>query len=96
MVLAFTGPGMPTAGWQTQLSAWLQHISSVALNSLAWIPGWAVALVVLLGFTLLVRRALRTRATPVDRSSDPADWDDNMPLQAADTVQEDRREQDQR
>ena len=27
VVLAFTGPGMPSGGWQTELSAWLQHIT---------------------------------------------------------------------
>ncbi|MFJ8814817.1 cytochrome c biogenesis CcdA family protein [Amycolatopsis thermoflava] len=63
MVLAFTGPGMPSGGWQTELSAWLQHISSVTLGAVAWFPGWALLLVLLLGFTLLLRRAVRTRRT---------------------------------
>ncbi|MGN2642159.1 MULTISPECIES: cytochrome c biogenesis CcdA family protein [Nocardia] len=29
IVLAFTGPGMPSGGWQTELSAWLQHLSAL-------------------------------------------------------------------
>jgi cytochrome c biogenesis protein CcdA len=64
VVLAFTGPGMPSGGWQTELSAWLQHISATALNALSWIPGWALAVVLLLGFALILRRAVRTRTTP--------------------------------
>lgn len=95
VVLAFTGPGMPSGGWQTQLSAWLQHISSVALNALSWIPGWAVAAVVLLGFALLIRRARRTRAT-TSPAPHPPDWNEEVPVQAPHTVQESRREQDQR
>ena len=78
VVLAFTGPGMPSGGWQTELSAWLQHISSVALNSMAWIPGWALLLVLLLGFALLIRRALRARPEP-----------EQIPV----TVEENRRDQ---
>ncbi|MGH3841961.1 MAG: cytochrome c biogenesis CcdA family protein, partial [Pseudonocardiaceae bacterium] len=45
VVLAFTGPGMPIGGWQTELSAWLQHLSSSALRALAWIPGWVLVVV---------------------------------------------------
>ena len=65
VVLAFTGPGMPSDGWQTELSAWLQHISSVALGALAWIPGWALLLVLLVGFALLTRRARRTKSAQI-------------------------------
>lgn len=96
VVLAFTGPGMPSGGWQTQLSAWLQHISSVALNALSFIPGWAVAAVVLLGFALLIRRARRTRATPAASTPHPPDSNEEVPVPATHTVQESRREQDQR
>jgi cytochrome c biogenesis protein CcdA len=97
VVLAFTGPGMPSGGWQTELSAWLQHISSVALGALAWIPGWALLLVLLLGFALLIRRALRTRTTPVpaEMGSTSCACEDE-PAQIPVTVEEDRREQDQR
>jgi cytochrome c biogenesis protein CcdA len=97
VVLAFTGPGMPSGGWQTELSAWLQHISSVALVALAWIPGWALLLVLLLGFALLIRRALRTRRTavPAETSSTSCACEDE-PAQIPVTVEENRREQDQR
>jgi cytochrome c-type biogenesis protein len=62
MVLAFTGPGMPSGGWQTSLSAWLQHIASAALHALSWIPGWVLLPVLLIGLALMIRRALRTEA----------------------------------
>ncbi|MEC3974429.1 cytochrome c biogenesis CcdA family protein [Amycolatopsis sp. H20-H5] len=98
MVLAFTGPGMPSGGWQTDLSAWLQHISSLALAALSWIPGWVLLVVLLLGFALLVRRARRNRtATATTPASSPpaccAEQNDTLtPV----TVEENRREQDQR
>jgi len=61
LVLAFTGPGMPSGGWQTEVSAWLQHLSSITVNALSWLPGWALALVLALGLALLIRRILRTK-----------------------------------
>jgi cytochrome c-type biogenesis protein len=81
VVLAFTGPGMPSGGWQTTLSAWLQHVSTTALNTLSWIPGWALLVVLVAGFALLVRRGLRRRAPESDL----------VPT----TVEENRRAQDQ-
>ncbi|MFI7676328.1 cytochrome c biogenesis CcdA family protein [Actinophytocola sp. NPDC049390] len=99
LVLAFTGPGMPSGGWQTELSAWLQHASSVVLNAVAWIPGWALLLVLLLGFALLLRRALRTRRTavPAETSSTSCAGEDETELGPIPvTVEEgNRREQDQ-
>jgi lysylphosphatidylglycerol synthetase-like protein (DUF2156 family) len=82
VVLALTGPGMPSGGWQTELSAWLQHVSSVALTGLSWIPGWLLALLLVLGFALLIRRALRPAPTRSDAPSC--------------SMEENRREQDQR
>lgn len=64
MVLAITGPGMASDGWQTRAAAWLQHMSTVIAQTLTWIPGWAVAVVLLAGLVALVRRALRTSAEP--------------------------------
>lgn len=62
-VVAFTGPGMSSDGWQTRLSAWLQHASTVILRALSWLPGWLVLVALILGFGLLIRRALRARRT---------------------------------
>jgi cytochrome c biogenesis protein CcdA len=60
-VVAFTGPGMSSGGWQTRLSAWLQHASTVTLHALSWLPGWIVLVALILGFSLLIRHALRAR-----------------------------------
>ena len=66
----------------------------LALNALSFIPGWAVAALVLLGFALLIRRVAQTRATPDPPATYVAK---NEPVSVAgtDTVQESRREQDQ-
>ncbi len=98
VVLAFTGPGMPSGGWQTELSAWLQHISASALGALAWIPGWILAAVLVVGFVLLIRRALRSHKTPA-ASVPPGGCDDvaeSTPTPTSVTVEENRREQQHR
>lgn len=64
VVLAFTGTAMATEGWQIRASAWLQHASSVTVDALSWVPGWALAAALVLGLVFLVRRALRTRTSP--------------------------------
>lgn len=73
-VLAFTGAAMPTEGWQLRLSAWLQHASSVAVDSLSWLPGWVIAATLVLGATYLLRRSRRLPSTslphdPVEENS---------------------------
>jgi cytochrome c biogenesis protein CcdA len=96
VVLAFTGPGMPSGGWQTELSAWLQHISSVALHALSWIPGWVLLVVLLLGLALLIRRTMRTRAIPAATGTPSCCEDETAPAPNPDIVEENRREQEQR
>jgi cytochrome c-type biogenesis protein len=95
-VLAFTGPGMPSGGWQTELSAWLQHLSATMLHTLSWIPGWVLALILVLGFGLLIRRALR--ATPARAAltidGPGADVTDPEPIPAI--IEETPRDQSQR
>jgi cytochrome c-type biogenesis protein len=59
IVLAVTGPGMPSGGWQTELSGWLQHISASTLHALSWLPGWAVIAILAAVFAILIGRALR-------------------------------------
>jgi cytochrome c-type biogenesis protein len=98
VVLAFTGPGMSSGGWQTELSAWLQHLSASALAALAWIPGWILAAVLVVGFALLLRRALRSPKTPA-ASHTPGGCDDvaeSTPTPTSVTVEENRREQQHR
>jgi cytochrome c-type biogenesis protein len=96
MVLAFTGSGMPSGGWQTELSAWLQHVSSVALQSLSWVPGWAVLAVLLGGLGVLLRRALLTNKIPASISPRRARGDQSEILLATDTVEGNKRDQGQR
>jgi cytochrome c-type biogenesis protein len=59
MVLAVTGPGMPSGGWQTELSAWLQHLSASVLHALSWLPGWVVVALLIVAFAALFGRAVR-------------------------------------
>jgi cytochrome c-type biogenesis protein len=94
VVLAFTGPAMPNGGWQTQLSAWLQHLSATMLHTLSWIPGWVLALILVAGFGLLIRRALRaTPARPALTSTGP---DVTDPDRMSALVEETPRDQHQR
>jgi len=96
MVLAFTGPGMPSGGWQTELSAWLQHVASVALQSLSWVPGWAVLAAVLGGLGALLHRALRTTEIPASISNRGARENQSEILSATDTFERNQRDQGQR
>ncbi|SFB62657.1 Cytochrome c biogenesis protein CcdA [Amycolatopsis marina] len=98
-VLAFTGPGMPSGGWQTELSAWLQHLSSVTVNALSWIPGWALALILVLSFAVLLRRAMRSKAARATSAAAPCcggDEENHEPASIPVTMEENHREQDQR
>jgi hypothetical protein len=96
MVLAFTGPDMPSGGWQTELSAWLQHVSSVALQSLSWVPGWAVLPALLGGLSLLLRRALRITKIPASISNRGARENPPEIPSATDTVERNQHDQGQR
>jgi cytochrome c-type biogenesis protein len=69
VVLAITGPSMPTSGWRVILAADLQHTAAVTTRALSWLPGWAVAAALVIGFTALVRHARRTATS----GSSPAD-----------------------
>lgn len=88
VVLAFLGPDMSTDGWQTRLSAALAHASTLAAQVLAWLPGWAVLAVLVTGFALLLRHALRSRgarlaeAPPEGASDVPAVSRTAMPTEA--------------
>lgn len=58
IVLALAGPGMG-GGWQADLSGWLQHIAAVTVAALSFVPGWAVAVLLVIVFAALLRRATR-------------------------------------
>lgn len=72
VVLAFVDTGMSSSGWQYEVSAWLQHLASGVSDALSWLPGWALGLALLLGFGLVMRRALRTRAPRRASEESPA------------------------
>jgi cytochrome c biogenesis protein CcdA len=72
LVLAFTGPGMPSGGWQSTVSSWLQHLASVTRDALSWLPGWVLTLVLVAGLALLIRRAVRNRRPMPSPDSEPA------------------------
>ena len=91
LVLAFTGPGMPSGGWQTEVSAWLQHLASVTVSALSWLPGWALAVALAICFALLIRRALRTKASPAQSTVAEPDA-----AAIYTTVEENLRDQDHR
>ena len=67
-ILAVTGQGMATSDWQVETAARLQHLASLTLDALAWVPGWAGAAAVLGSLALLVVVGLRRRRD----SADPA------------------------
>jgi len=93
IVLAFAGPGMPSSGWQSELSAWLHHVNHAALLFISWLPGWELLTLLLIGLTLLIRRALRTaRATAAAATSHSAQ-DEAISRPTGDGVGKDRSEQ---
>jgi cytochrome c-type biogenesis protein len=89
-LLAVSGKAMDTAEWQVRAGAWLQHIASVVLDALSWLPGWAGALLVfgaLAGvITVAVRQSSSSRGTDSaarpsnDNAADDAAADDAAAL----------------
>ncbi len=63
--LAVSGRGMATSGWQVKLAATFQHVASVVLGALSWVPGWAGTLLVFGALALLIRAGLRQRRPSV-------------------------------
>jgi cytochrome c biogenesis protein CcdA len=70
IVLAITGPHMPTAGWRVTFTAGLQHTTSVVGKQLHWLPGWAVA-VVLVAAMVGIGVAVRNRTTEPTHEPEP-------------------------
>jgi cytochrome c-type biogenesis protein len=59
IVLAITGPDMPTTGWRVTFTARLQHTAAVIGKQLHWLPRWTIAallVVALAGIGYTVRR----------------------------------------
>ncbi|WP_051047279.1 MULTISPECIES: cytochrome c biogenesis CcdA family protein [Nocardia] len=89
-VLAFTGAGMNTGGWQAEVSAWLQHISDRIQDTVSWLPGGVVAALLIATTALLIRRCLRPR-TPTADTRDPYCGDEHTPAPIPESVEEDRQ-----
>jgi cytochrome c biogenesis protein CcdA len=71
IVLAITGPDMPTTGWRVTFTAGLQHTTTVVGKQVHWLPGWVVVLILVaavagIGYQLRRRAAhpTRTAAAP--------------------------------
>jgi cytochrome c-type biogenesis protein len=65
IVLAVTGPNMPpTTGWRVSFTAHLQHWSAVVADRLAWLPGWALTLLLVAVVAAVWRTAARRGAHP--------------------------------
>ncbi|MGH8775820.1 MAG: cytochrome c biogenesis CcdA family protein [Jiangellaceae bacterium] len=65
VVLAVTGPSMPTSGWQVRFAADLQHYTAVVTDAFAWVPGWAFAALLIAAAFAVVAYLRRARATAV-------------------------------
>ena len=67
-VQAALGPGMASDGPLVEVTAGLQHAVAVVTATLAWIPGWVTAVVLVLGTAYIVWQARRhlDRPRPVD------------------------------
>ena len=70
-VIGFTGQSTPAGGgWQAMLALWLQQAGASVTAGLAWLPNWAVELLIAIGAGALVWRALR-QVGAVRRRAEP-------------------------
>jgi cytochrome c-type biogenesis protein len=84
VVLAITGPDMPTDGWRLRFAADLQHWSALVGQRLGWLPGWATLAAAAVAVLVIGWRIRRTsRPQP-----DPAEPADEQPALVAVTTQE--------
>jgi cytochrome c-type biogenesis protein len=68
---AFFTDGMtPSRGWQLRLSAQLQHFGRMTTDALAWVPGWAIALLLVALVVLAARQALAQMGWSDDRRNE--------------------------
>jgi cytochrome c-type biogenesis protein len=56
---AAAGPGMGANGWLVSRAADLQHFAVNITKALAWIPGWVVALLLVIAIFFIIRSARR-------------------------------------
>lgn len=85
LYLGLLGDAMPSqTGWQASVSSELQHYGSIITKALAWIPGWAAAVLLLALVGLLARRAFnevvdRPETGPADPPPATSTTDDIVP-----------------
>lgn len=87
-IQAALGPGMGASGVLAQFAADLQHAAAVVTQALAWLPGWVVAVLLVVGGAFIIWQARRhmNRAEPGQANDAPtiADPDCCAPHAATD------------
>lgn len=68
LIQAFTGPSMDADGWRLRVAADLQHAASLVTKALDWLPGWALAVLLLALAVFLFRQARAHLAAPARHS----------------------------
>ena len=73
--IGLTSDAMPAGtGWQADVSSELQHYGRLVTDALAWIPGWAVAVLLLGAVALLGRRAFNELLAAAELPENPAEY----------------------
>jgi cytochrome c biogenesis protein CcdA len=68
LVQAVRGPDMASGGWRIRIAADLQHAASLVTKALGWMPGWALAVILLSLAAFLIRQARAHLAAPARHS----------------------------
>lgn len=74
-IQAAVGPGMGADGWLLQITADLQHVASVGATALSWVPGWAIAAVLVVGTAFIIWQAHRNSARAESSADETSDTD---------------------
>jgi cytochrome c biogenesis protein CcdA len=72
LVQAVLGPDMASGGWRIRVAADLQHAASLVTKSLGWLPGWALAVILIALAAFLAQQARAHLAAPARLSPDGA------------------------
>lgn len=72
IVLAVTGPAMPSSGWQVTFAADLKHAATVVTDWLSWLPGWAFALALAAAAVLVIGRTRRSVRAENTQTKEPS------------------------
>ncbi|WP_217549835.1 cytochrome c biogenesis CcdA family protein [Streptomyces sp. GbtcB6] len=72
LIQAVRGPDMASDGWRVRVAADLQHTASLVTKALGWLPGWALA-VLLIALAVFLARQARAHLTAPARHSPGAE-----------------------